>query len=88
VRYISFSEVVVEPKNVNISNDASIPTRVTFDSPVYLAGKQFHALTILSNSSVYNVWISRLSEIEVSTSNLPEDEQILDIQTGIEWIFI
>lgn len=72
-----FSEVVVEPKNVNISNDASIPTRVTFDSPVYLAGKQFHALTILSNSSVYNVWISRLSEIEVSTSNLPEDEQIL-----------
>ena len=72
-----FSEVVVEPKNVNISNDASIPTRVTFDSPVYLAGKQFHALTILSNSSVYNVWISRLSEIEISTSNLPEDEQIL-----------
>ena len=72
-----FSEVVVEPKNVNISNDASIPTRVTFDSPVYLAGKQFHALTILSNSRVYNVWISRLSEIEISTSNLPEDEQIL-----------
>jgi hypothetical protein len=72
-----FGEVVVEPTNVNISGDGSVATRVTFDSPVYLAGKQFHALAILSNSSVYNVWISRLSEIEVSTSNLPEDQQIL-----------
>jgi hypothetical protein len=72
-----FSEVVIEPKNVNISENASVPTRVTFDSPVYLAGKQFHALTILSNSSVYNVWISRLSEIEVSTSDLAEQDQVL-----------
>jgi len=72
-----FGEVVIDPVNVNISNDASIPTRVTFESPVYLAGKQFHSLAVLSNSSVYNVWISRLSEIEVSTSNLSEDQQIL-----------
>lgn len=72
-----FSEVVINPIDVNISNDASIPTRVTFESPVYLTGKQFHSLVILSNSSVYNVWISRLSEIEVSTTNLSEDQQIL-----------
>lgn len=72
-----FAEVVVDPKDVNISEDASLPTRVTFESPVYLAGKQFHALAILSNSSVYNIWISRLSELDVSTSNLPEDQQIL-----------
>ena len=72
-----FSEVVIDPKNVQISDDASLPTRVTFESPVYLAGKQFHALTILSNSSVYNVWISRLTEIDVSTNNLAEEEQVL-----------
>lgn len=72
-----FGEVVIDPKDVNISSDASLPTRVTFSSPVYLAGKQFHALAILSNSSVYNVWISRLSEIEVSTTNLTEDQQVL-----------
>jgi len=72
-----FSEVVIDPKDVQISDDASLPTRVTFESPVYLAGKQFHALTILSNSSVYNVWISRLTEIDVSTNNLAEEEQVL-----------
>ena len=53
-----FGEVVVDPKDVNISSDGSLATRVTFDSPVYLAGKQFHALAILSNSSIYKVWIS------------------------------
>jgi hypothetical protein len=72
-----FSEVVIDPKDVQISDDASLPTRVTFESPVYLAGKQFHALTILSNSSVYNVWIARLTEIDVSTSNLADEEQVL-----------
>ena len=72
-----FSEVVIDPKDIQISEDASLPTRVTFESPVYLAGKQFHALAILSNSSVYNVWISRLTEIDVSTSSLAEQEQVL-----------
>lgn len=72
-----FSEVVIDPKDVNISSDASIPTRVTFESPVYLAGKQFHALAILSNSSSYNVWIARLTEVDVSTVLQPESEQVL-----------
>ena len=72
-----FSEVVIDPKDVQISDDASLPTRVTFESPVYLAGKQFHALAILSNSSVYNIWISRLTEIDVSTNDLAEEEQVL-----------
>lgn len=72
-----FSEVVIDPKDVNISSDASIPTRITFESPVYLAGKQFHALAVLSNSSAYNVWIARLTEIDVSTVLQPESEQVL-----------
>lgn len=72
-----FSEVVIDPKDVNVSSDASIPTRITFESPVYLAGKQFHALAVLSNSSAYNVWIARLTEIDVSTVLQPESEQVL-----------
>jgi hypothetical protein len=72
-----FSEVVIDPKDIQISSDASLPTRVTFESPVYLAGKQFHALAILSASNIYNVWISRLTEIDVSTNNLEDEEQVL-----------
>jgi hypothetical protein len=72
-----FGEVVIDAANVIISDNASLPTRITFDSPVYLAGKQFHALAILSNSSVYAVWISRISEFDVGTSTLPESQQTL-----------
>ncbi len=72
-----FGEVVIEPSDVIISEDASLPTRVTFDSPVYLAGKQFHSIAILSNSSSYSVWISRISEFDVSTTTLSESQQTL-----------
>lgn len=72
-----FGEVVIDPKDVNISEDGSVATNVVFNSPVYLAGKQFHSIAVLSNSSIYNIWISRLSEIDVSTSTLPDQQKIL-----------
>jgi len=72
-----FSEVVLDPANIQTSNDASIATRVTFNSPVYLAGGKFHSIVLLSNSNDYNVWISRLGEVDIQTANAPESQQIL-----------
>lgn len=72
-----FSEVVLDPDKVNISSDASIPTRITFPSPVYLTGGVFHSLVILSNSDQYNVWVSKLGEIDVKTRFGPESNQLL-----------
>jgi len=61
-----FSEVVLEPDEVQISDDASVPTRVTFDSPVYLAGGKFHCIVLISNSINYIAWVSRLGEFDVT----------------------
>jgi hypothetical protein len=72
-----FSEVVLDPSDILISDDATVPTRVFFDSPVYLAGGKFHSIVILSNSNNYNVWISRLGEVDVQTANAPEAQQVL-----------
>jgi len=72
-----FSEVVVDPKDINISEDASIPTRITFPSPVYLVGRKFHALVLMSSIPTYNVWVSRLGEVDVTTLSGPESKQIL-----------
>jgi len=72
-----FSEVVVDPKDIIASEDGRSPTRITFPSPVYLQGSKFHALVILSNSLEYNVWVSRLGEIDVSTATQVESKQIL-----------
>jgi len=72
-----FSEVVVDPKNVNVSNDGLIATKVTFESPVYLKGGEFHSLVLMSNSSEYGVWISRLGEVDVTSANSTNPRQII-----------
>lgn len=72
-----FSEIVIDPKDVLLSDDASVPTRVTFESPVYLAGERFHSLVVLSNSDQYNVWVSKLGEIDITLSSGPESKQVL-----------
>ncbi len=72
-----FGEVVLDPKNVNISDNASIPTRVTFESPIYLTGQKFHSIVILSNSDKYNVWVSKLGEVDVTLNSGPESRQTL-----------
>ena len=72
-----FSEIVIDPKDVNVSDDATIPTKVTFESPVYLTGQRFHSVVILSNSDRYNVWVSRLGEFDVSSSSGSDSNKVL-----------
>jgi hypothetical protein len=72
-----FSEIVIDPKDIQVSEDATIPTNIKFESPVYLLGERFHSIVILSNSENYNVWVSRLGEVDVTTSSGPESKQVL-----------
>ena len=72
-----FGEVVVDPKDINAFNNSAIPTRIRFPSPVYLAGKKFHALAILSNSQNYSVWVARLGEVDITTLNGAESSQVI-----------
>jgi len=76
-KILPFSIVVKEPSEVNVSEDASIPTRFTFDSPVYLSGEQEYAIVLVTPSENYNAWISRMGEIDISTANLPDEQQVL-----------
>ena len=73
---IPFGEVILDPADVNISDDATAITTVTFPSPVYLPGGKSYALVLLSHSNEYNVWISRMGEVDVQTKDQPEAEQI------------
>jgi len=65
-----FSEIVLNPSSVNLSQDASVPTRVYFKSPIYLTGQKFHSIVLLSNSDRYNVWVSKLGEPNTSTDKI------------------
>ena len=73
---IPFGEVILNPEDINISDDGTAITTVTFPSPVFLPGEKSYALVLLSHSNEYNVWISRMGEVDVQSRDQPESEQI------------
>ncbi len=70
------SNVVLQGADVVISEDASVPTIVTFPSPIYLEGNKEHCIVVGSRSTAFNLWVSRLGEVDVSNLDLPESEQV------------
>ena len=74
---IPFGEVVLEPNQVNVSDNSTVITPVVFPGPVYLSPDQTYAIVLLSVSSNYSAWISRVGEVEIKTINAPESEQML-----------
>ena len=72
-----FSKVEILPKDINISQDGRLATRVKFQAPVFLEGNKEHALVLLSDSSDYSVFVSRLGEVDITTALLPESQQRL-----------
>ena len=65
---LPFSEVYKNPDEVFVSDDATVPTTFEFQSPVYLEPEKDYALVLKTSVSNYKVWISRLGEADVSTS--------------------
>ena len=74
---LPFGEVVLNPSNISVSEDASVGSTFTFPSPVFLESAKSYAVVLISNSDAYNVWISRMTEVDVSSINKPESERII-----------
>ncbi len=71
---IPFSEVTLNPSQVNISDspdpsNASTTTTFTFSSPVFLAGGQEFVVVILSNSNEYLTYIATIGENQLGTED-------------------
>ena len=63
---LPFSDVTIAPSTVELSDNAAIPTRFTFRSPVYVKQSIEYCFVLLSDSNEYTVWISRMGDIDVS----------------------
>ena len=75
---LPFAETVMEAKDVNISENGTVPTTFVFPSPVYLEQTgSGYALVLVSASDSYTVWISRMTETDISTINKPDSEKII-----------
>ena len=72
------SRVVVNPDDINVSNNAEIPTTVKFHSPVYLEPETEYAIVLLSpTTNLYEAWIAQMGERTVNTQSLPDAESVI-----------
>jgi len=88
-RVLPFSEIVLEPGDVNTSADGSVATTVEFKAPVYLEGGKEYAICLASNSTKYSVYISRVGENDLLTqtfiSNQPYLGSLFKSQNASTW---
>ena len=63
---LPFSDVTLDPSDVEISENASLPTKFTFRAPVHLQKDIEYCFVILSDSNEYKVWISRMGDQDIT----------------------
>jgi hypothetical protein len=86
---IPFSEIVIEPNQVQTSGDGSLATPIVFKAPVYLEGGKEYCICLASNSTKYSVYISRIGENDLLTqtfiSNQPYLGSLFKSQNASTW---
>lgn len=71
---LPFSKVTKTPDQVVTSNNGSLATTFTFESPVYVQDETEYCIVLLSDSNNYRVWISQLGEKNVGTDRFISEQ--------------
>lgn len=67
---------ILTPDEINVSEDATAPTRVTFESPIFLPpGEEYALVLIAAESDQYEAWIAQMGEASVNADSLPNADQ-------------
>ncbi len=75
-RIVAFGEKTLEPSEVTISEFGTVPTKFTFPAPVFLeGGGTEYAITLISQSNDYHVFIARMGDEDLADRNLEESER-------------
>jgi hypothetical protein len=86
---VPFGEIVLNPSSVNISDDASVATKFTFPSPVYLQEKTEYCLCLLANTNNYNMWVARVGDKQVGSDRTISEQPYAGVmfksQNGSTW---
>lgn len=62
------STKTLNPDEITVSANASAATRFTFDHPIYLEDGNEYCFILMSNSNLYEAWVARMGENEVSSA--------------------
>tara|TARA_B100000003_G_scaffold207776_1_gene226204 strand:+ start:17691 stop:25220 length:7530 start_codon:yes stop_codon:yes gene_type:complete len=76
-----YTQVALNPNDINVTPEGSlnpVPTRVRFESPVYLEAGTEYAIVILSPASDnYEMWVATMGQKTVTTSNVPDVQEVV-----------
>ena len=86
-KIIPFTDITVYPDQILTSDNASIATTIEFESPVYLESQKEYALVLLSDSTEYTVWISRLGEFDIQTLGNQSTQVLVSTQPLLGSLF-
>ncbi len=64
-KILPFGRAYVQAADVLLSDDATVATKFTFPSPVFLKPDTEYCFVIFSHSIEYKIWISRMGEREI-----------------------
>ena len=88
-KILPFSEITLNPEDIQTSADGSVATTFNFDAPVYLEGGKEYCICLASNSTKYSVYISRIGENDLLTqtfiSNQPYLGSLFKSQNASTW---
>ena len=74
---VPFADVDIDPGDISVSEDGSIGTKFTFKSPVYLQSDYEYALVLYAPTDGYNVFITRMGEVDLLTKKLNDQQPTL-----------
>ena len=69
--------VMLYPHDVPASTNGSVSTRFTFADPVYLMDGTEYCFVVISDSLLYNLWISELGEVDLLTGDYVSEQPYL-----------
>jgi len=73
-RILPFGEKTLSPASVNTSADASVATKFSFDSPVYLESGREYCAVVMTNSNVYTCWVSEMGQKDIKTNDFIDQQ--------------
>jgi len=76
-RIIPFSEVILNPSDVNTSTDASSATTFTFSGPIFLQGGKEYAIVVKPDSQNYKAYVSRLGDNIIGSTRRVSQQPLL-----------
>ncbi len=71
---LPFGTASAEPSEIQVSEDASLPTLFTFPAPIYLQQDIEYCFVIMANTQDYMIWLSHMGDVEIGGNRTISDQ--------------